>query len=206
MITPEILHWLRPDLAMARAEITAPKLQAACEKYGITSAREQAHLLAQLAQLAHESGFNPVSENLNYSAAGLLRTWPGRFNWLTAAQCAYKPELIANKVYADRLGNGSEASGDGWAYRGRGFIQITGRANYRTYGKAVGYDLEGDPSLALQIGIGCLIACAYWQSRGLGRLARNDDLEAVTRGINGGLTGLAERARYLKLAKAALGT
>jgi len=203
VITPEILHWLRPDLAMARAEITAPKLQAACEKYSITSAFEQAHLLAQL---AHESGFNPVAENLNYSAAGLQRTWPDRFNWLTAAQCAYKPELIANKVYADRLGNGSEASGDGWAYRGRSLIQITGRANYRTYGGLIGYDLENDPSLALQIGIGCLIACAFWDAKGLGRLARQGDLEGVTRGINGGLTGLAERARYLARARTALGT
>lgn len=201
MITAQLLRTLRPDLPAARAEITATKLQAAFQKYGIISALEQAHALAQI---CHESGFNPVAENLNYSAAGLRNTWPTRFNVLSAAQYARRPEAIANRVYADRMGNGSEASGDGWAYRGRGLLQITGRSNYRMFGGLVGYDLENDPSLALQIGIGCLIACAYWQSRGLGRLARNDDLEAVTRGINGGLNGLADRARCLALAKTAL--
>jgi putative chitinase len=99
-----------------------------------------------LATAYHETGaaMQPVSENLNYGAPGLLRTFPRYFSPADAAAYARKPEKIANRAYANRLGNGSEASGDGWLYRGRGLVQITGRANYRTYG------IENQPDAALE--------------------------------------------------------
>lgn len=92
----------------------------------------------------------PVEENLNYSAERLRQVWPHRFTTAEAKTCAGQPERIANRVYADRMGNGDEASGDGWRYRGRGDVQITGRANYRRLGERLGIDLERDPEQALE--------------------------------------------------------
>src|SRR5688572_5216436 len=100
---------------------------------GIDTPLRRAHFLAQV---AHESGgFKRLVENLNYSADALVRTWPSRFDAATAKQYARQPERIANKVYAGRLGNGDETSGDGWRYRGRGYIQLTGQVNYADYGR-----------------------------------------------------------------------
>lgn len=159
-----------------------------------------------LAQLAHESGFMPIAENLNYSAKRLMQVWPNRFPTLSSAQrCAGNPEALGNTVYAGRLGNGGPESGDGYRYRGRGMIQLTGRANYRTYGPLVGFDLEGDPDLLLQYGVSALVAGAFWKARNLNRWADIDDVTSVTKLINGGLNGLQERVVYLQRAKKALG-
>lgn len=202
MITPELLHYIVPTVNPSTAGLAAPRLQAAAARFNITSPLRVAHFLAQI---GHESGFLPKAENLNYSAKRLCQVWPSRFPTLAAAQrCAYNPRALANTVYAGRMGNGGPESDDGWNFRGRGFIQITGRSNYRTYGRMVGYDLIDQPELALQYGVGALIAAAYWQSHGLNVMADNDDLTSITLAINGGLTGLDERRHLLDRAKAYL--
>ncbi|WP_034335151.1 glycoside hydrolase family 19 protein [Deinococcus misasensis] len=202
LITPELLRAVRPDLPLTIARVLAPKLQDAAEGAGITTRLRVAHLLAQL---GHESGFQPREENLWYSAPRICQVWPSRFPTLESAKpYAMNPAGLANRVYAGRLGNGNEASGDGYRYRGRGLLQITGRSNYRTYGKLIGFDLEAQPELALQFGIGSLVAVAYWTQRNINRLADQDDLQAVTRAVNGGLTGLEDRGVLLRRAKAFL--
>jgi len=169
---------------------------------------------AFLAQVAHESGqLLHLTENLNYSAQGLLATFPKAFATLDEAT-AYEraPEKIANRVYANRLGNGAEASGDGWKFRGRGLIQVTGRTNYRDAGTALGLPLEQEPTMLEQQGPAALSAAWFWKSHQLNALAddeTNDDDAAdfvtITKKINGGTAGLAERQAFWVRAKTALG-
>jgi putative chitinase len=160
-----------------------------------------------LAQIAHETnGFSVVTENLNYSGSALMRVFPRRFrDEAEALTFAKQPERIANRVYADRIGNGNEASGDGWRYRGRGFIGLTGRANYRALGDAIGVDIEADPDQVFDPEVSLAIAAAYWSSRGMNARADADDIRAITRVFNGGVVGLANRQRLLDLAKQTLG-
>ena len=113
-------------------------------------------------------------------------------------------EFASGEAYEGRLDLGNARAGDGRRYKGRGLIQLTGRANYRRVGRVLGVDLEGQPTLAAQPVLGLRIACAFWDGRGLNRHADADDLNAVTRGVNGGLNGLTDRHRYLLRAKAAL--
>lgn len=105
-----------------------------------------------LATAWHETGgtMRPVPENLNYSEKGLRATFPRYFSADDARRYARRPEAIACRAYANRIGNGDEASGDGWTYRGRGYVQITGRANYRTFSKRLALDLEAEPDLAME--------------------------------------------------------
>ena len=154
----------------------------------------KARAAAFLAQVGHESGrLTRLVENLNYSSEGLVATWPKRFDTKLAAQVARKPEQIANIVYADRLGNGSQASGDGWKYRGRGLIQITGKSNYRDCGAVLGLDLLSNPSL-LEIPTNAAMSAGwFWSTSGLNALADAGQFETMTRRINGGLNGLADR-------------
>lgn len=170
-------------------------------------------IAAFLAQLAHESGeFERLVESLNYSAERLTKVWPRRFPTLALAQpFARNEQKLGNRVYANRLGNGDEASGDGFRYRGRGLIQLTGRANYRATGKAIDIDLENKPDLLLEPATSALAAAQFWNSRGLNALADSnvgddddEDFQAITVRINGGTHGLAERKRYWATAKAAL--
>jgi putative chitinase len=142
-------------------------------------------------------------ENLNYSADALLRTWPSRFNAETAAKMARKPEAIANYVYGGRLGNG--ADGDGWKYRGRGLIQLTGKGNYRAAGIALGLDLIGNPDLLEKPEAASLSAAWFWKTNGLNALADANDVAVVTRKINGGLNGLSDRLERFDRAARALG-
>jgi len=162
----------------------------------------RARVGAFLAQTAHESSnYTRLHENLNYSAQALLRTWPRRFNMQNVATYARHPEMIANKVYADRMGNGNEASGDGWKYRGRGIIQITGAENYRQcslhlYGDLILLDqpelLEEDKTVAVSS------ACWFWNSRGLSALADEGRMRDITLRINGGYNGEEDRnSRYV---------
>ena len=158
----------------------------------------KARAAAFLAQVGHESGrLTRLVENLNYSAEGLVATWPKRFGTKLAAQVARKPEQIANIVYADRLGNGSQASGDGWKYRGRGLIQITGKSNYRDCGAVLGLDLLSNPSLLEIPTSGAMSAGWFWSTNGLNALADAGQFETLTRQINGGLNGLADRKDLL---------
>lgn len=154
---------------------------------------------AFLAQIGHESGgLQAVVENLNYSAEGLLKTWPTRFTAATAAACARNPEKIANIVYANRMGN--TAPGDGWKYRGRGPIQITGKNNYLACGKALGLDLVANPEKLEQPEYAARSAAWFWESNGLNALADADRFTDITRKINGGTNGLEDRKQRYKLA------
>jgi putative chitinase len=148
-----------------------------------------------LSQVAHESGnFKVLYENLNYSAAGLIKVFPRYFNPTTAKQFERKPQLIANKVYANRIGNGNEASGDGWNYRGRGYLQVTGRANYKAFSEYIGEDCEKNPDL---------IATKYPLDSALWFFDRNklwslcdkgeENVPIVSKRVNGGTNGLQDR-------------
>jgi putative chitinase len=169
---------------------------------------------AFLAQIAHESAqLCRLIESLNYSAARLMQVWPRRFPTLDKArQYERNPQKLANYVYANRLGNGDEASGDGWKFCGRGLIQLTGRGNYRELAKALGLPLEGQPELLEEPNPAALSAAHFWRSHGLNELAddRNDDNDdedfvMISIRINGGRAGLNERKRYWQKAKSVLG-
>ncbi|BBH11690.1 glycoside hydrolase family 19 protein [Chromobacterium haemolyticum] len=176
---------------VGRAAQWLPHLQAACDKFQINTRNRMACFLATIGV---ESGaLSAVVENLNYSAAGLLATWPNRFTATTAAACARKPQVIANIVYASRMGNGAPASGDGWRYRGRGLIQITGKDGYTAAGAALGLDLIGHPELLELPAHAAMSAAHWWHANGCNQLADAGDMTAVTRRVNGGTNGLAER-------------
>jgi putative chitinase len=166
---------------------------------------------AFLAQCGHESaGWTVFEENLNYSAEGLNKIFKKYFPTLESAQpYARKPQLIANRVYSSRMGNGDEASGDGWKYRGRGPIQLTGKSNYTQYAKDMFEDWESlvnqpdwvteDKDFAL------MSAIWFWNKNGLNALADREDLLAMTKRINGGTIGLEDRIKHYKEAIALLG-
>ncbi len=159
------------------------------------------------AQILHESGnLHYKEENLNYSAQALRTVFPKYFpNDEVAVAFARKPEKIANKVYSSRMGNGNETSGDGWKFRGRGLIQLTGHDNYKMCGTALGVDLVNNPDLLCQNpAIIVSSACWYWDSRDLNELADKDDVLAITKKINGGTNGLEDRKSNLVLAKSVL--
>lgn len=157
--------------------------------FGLTRHLRRCHFIAQV---AHESmGFRRFVENLNYSAVRIGQVWPRLAP--RAHELAHRPEALANAAYADRMGNGDEASGDGWRYRGRGLIQLTGKNNYRDMGKMLGRDLLANPGIAADADIGTMTALAFWKSKGCNEVADTDSVEAITRIINGGLNGLAER-------------
>ena len=145
---------------------------------------------AFLAQVGHESGqLRTLVENLNYSAEGLVRTWPKRFNLVTAAAVARKPEQIANIVYASRMGNGPAVTGDGWRYRGRGLIQVTGWVNYQACGSALNLDLLTKPELLEQPEYAALSAAWWWSKHGLNDLADAGRFHDVGSIINTGKPG-----------------
>lgn len=152
-----------------------------------------------LAQIGHESGGLTIfEEGLNYSAKRMTQVWPKRFPTVeSAAPFANNPQKLANKVYAGRMGNGDAASGDGFAYRGRGFIQITGRDGYRNVGKHAGLDLEKNPDLASDVDNQLAVACGFWAWKGLNPLCDARDFRGVTKKINGGTVGMEDRLAWL---------
>jgi len=141
-----------------------------------------------------------------------MQVWPRRFPTLKKARTYERnPEKLANYVYASRLGNGDEASGDGWRYRGRGLIQTTGRSNYRATGAALTLQLESEPTLLEEPDHASLSAAWFWKSHGLNELADaggagdEEDFETISIRINGGRAGLESRKKYWQAAKDALG-
>lgn len=146
-----------------------------------------------IANLYHESaGFTRLVESLNYSPQRLLAVFPKRFTPAEAVDFAHDERRIAERIYGGRMGNGPEGSGDGFLYRGRGLIQITGRANYRASGKRIGEPLEESPERAAVIPVACVIACDFWHIKGCNELADENKFESVRRAINGGLNGLED--------------
>ena len=165
------------------------------EKFNITTPLRLAHFLAQC---AHESGnFTLVRENLNYSAQRLVQVFPKYFpNLAAATPYDRQPEKIANKVYASRMGNGDEASGEGFKFRGRGYIQLTGKENYKKFGQFIGKDLVANPDL-VATEYPLMSAAFFFNSNNLwaicDRGSTAEVVSSVTRRVNGGVHGLADR-------------
>ena len=170
---------------------------------GITSELRLAHFLAQTA--AETGGYKRLEENLNYSAKRMMAVFPSRFpNMASTAGLANNPRAFALKVYSNRLGNGSPATGDGFTYRGRGLIQLTGRSNYAAREAETSIPLVTHPELASDPKTSLRIACLYWTSRGINGPADQDDVRAVRILVNGGTNGLEEAKAHLARAKKAL--
>lgn len=174
-------------------------------KYEIDST---ARIAGFIAQCSHESqNFKTLEENLNYSAEGLNKIFPKYFVRAGRDAQAYhrQPEKIANIVYANRMGNGDTASGDGWKYRGRGVIQLTGKDNYSRFAKHIGKSLD-DTIAYLKTKQGALeSACWFWKTNGLNEIADSGDIVAMTKRINGGTIGLEDRKAHYAKALAILG-
>jgi putative chitinase len=166
------------------------------EKYDISTPKRQAYFIGQC---MHESGgFKQLKENLNYSAKGLMATWPSRFPDMdTAEKYERNPEKIANKVYSGRMGNTED--GDGAKYIGRGLIQLTGKENYANCGNAIGVDLVANPDLLATPKYAALSAGWFWNRKGLNALADADDIDTITKRINGGLIGIADRKAKVEM-------
>ena len=153
---------------------------------------------AFLAQCAHESGgFVFLKENLNYKAASLRKVFPKYFpDDATAAAYANKPEKIANRVYANRMGNGDENSGDGWRYCGRGLIQLTGKDNYTFFAASIDVPIQ-EAAEYLQTFEGAVqSACFFWEQNNLNQWADKGDILTLTKRINGGTIGLEDRIKH----------
>ncbi len=182
-----------PDAVIAQIPDTA-------SKFNINTPLRLAHFLAQC---GHESGgFKVTSENLNYSAKGLMGIFKKYFPTQSLAESYQRqPQKIANKVYASRMDNGSEASGDGYKFRGRGYIQLTGRANYTAFGKAINEDIANNPDVVS--GKYALLSAAwFWSKNGLNTLADGGATDAtvtsITKRVNGGTIGLPDRIKHFK--------
>ena len=178
------------------------ELDEVIKKYNINSSLRLSHFLAQT---AHESNnFKAIRENLNYSAEGLLKVFPKYFSKDTAMSCARQPEKIANIVYSNRIGNGDKLSGDGYKYRGRGFLQLTGKVNYKSYGDYLEVNLLDNPDLvATKYALSS--AAWYFEKRGLWKICdQGDDIETikkVTKLVNGGYNGLDDRIKKFEIFK-----
>jgi putative chitinase len=165
-----------------------------------------ARVAAFLAQCAHESGnFTAIKENLNYKAESLCKVWPRYFNPSNANEYAHNPEKIANRAYANRMGNGDEASGDGFKFCGRGLIQLTGKDNYSRYAQATEQSLD-DASEHLATFEGCVQSAAwFWEANNLNQFADSGDILTMTKRINGGTLGLEDRQKHYAHALHVLG-
>jgi len=180
------------------------ELEETLPKYEIASSRGRlAHFFAQI---LHESGcLRYDMENLNYSVDGLLKTFPKYFKTREQAEaCARQPEKIANRIYANRMGNGSESSGDGWKYRGRGLIQLTGKSNYAAFAAWINDPRVIDNPDLVSTDYAVHSAVYFWDKNKLNQLADADDVVGLTRKINGGENGLAHRKELLNKANGLL--
>jgi putative chitinase len=173
------------------------------DRFNINTAYRQA---AFIGQCSHECGnFRVLEENLNYRAATLMRLWPKRFPTQEIADSyAGNPKKIANMVYSNRMGNRDEASGDGYRFRGRGCIQLTGYTNYFHAGKAVEVDFVMEPDLVATPKYAAMTAGWFWDTHNCNTLASQQNYEALTKKINGGLIGFDERVKKTKEALAVL--
>ena len=172
--------------------------------YGIDTPQRVA---AFIAQAAHESGnFNALHENLNYRWESLRRVFPKYFPTdELAQQYAHNQEAIANRVYANRMGNGDEASGDGFRYCGRGLIQLTGKSNYQAFADSIETPLEQIPDYLQTFEGAVQSACWFWENNNLNQYADTDDILTMTKRINGGTIGLEDRKKHYEHAKHVFG-
>ena len=192
MITVDTLRRFAPRIV--NPELHAAALEKARLDSSVTTARRLCHFMGQV--FVETGGFTLMEENLNYRNPERLDAIFSAVRGTEDAKMliAAGPQAIANRVYAGRLGNGNEASGDGWRYRGSGYKQLTGRANYRDIGSKIGIDLEGQPELARDPVGAARVAFAFWDNRKCSPLADVGDLEGITEKVNGpARLGLAER-------------
>ncbi|HEY0185762.1 MAG TPA: glycoside hydrolase family 19 protein [Rhodopila sp.] len=192
-------HLTSDEYALWIATLAEPLRRA-----GIAAPRRIAAFLGQCA--VESNGFRRLEEDLGYTAERLCEVWPNRFPSRQAAEaCAFRPEILANRVYAGRMGNGDEASGDGWRFRGRGLIQLSGRSAYQRFARTMNMTLDqaiehaGTPTGAVDS------AVWFWTANQLNTLASTWSIDLITRKINGGSTGAAERSRLCEAALHALG-
>jgi len=177
-------------------------LNATFEKFDISTPLRMA---AFIGQCGHESGnFKMLTENLNYRAEALQKLWPKRFDAAKAQACARNPKMIATVVYSNRMGNRDEASGDAWRFIGRGCIQLTGYSNYYHAGQALGVDFVMNPELVATPMYAALTAGWFWNTHKLNQFADNRDWKMMTKKINGGFIGLADREKHINHALAVL--
>ena len=204
MITAELLSRVAPGIANPSAHAAA--LEMARRSSTVNTKRRLAHFLGQIC--VETGGFRAMEESLAYRDPARLDAIFSAVRGVDDARKLIRlgPQAIANRVYAGRLGNGSEASGDGWKYRGSGYKQLTGRDNYRGVGKVVSMDLEGSPDLARELPAAAKVAFAFWDMRNCSALADDGDVEGVTERVNGpAKLGLAERRAATVRALKALG-
>lgn len=194
-------------LSLAQGARWFPFIESAMRDFKIDTPLQKAHFIAQV---GHESGgFEKVTESLNYSVSGLLATFPSRVTVTQANMLGRKDgqpadqRQIANLVYGNRLGNRA-GTDDGWKYKGRGLIQITGRSNYQQCGEGIGIDLENQPEKLSEDKFAALSAAWFWQSRNINGPADRDDLVAVRKLVNGGTNGIDDCRARLEKAKAVL--
>ena len=164
------------------------KYQSLFNKFNVNTQLRLSHFLGQL---QHESGLKPIEENLRYSAKRLTEVFGKYFSPITAKQAEFKPQIIANKVYANRMGNGNEASGDGYKFRGRGMLMITGKNNYKAlteWAKKNGIDADylNNPDLLLREADALISALWYWSVNNTNQYADKDDILSVSRIVNVG--------------------
>jgi putative chitinase len=219
-MTPTLEHLIAAGIKRDVAERWLPHVKNALERFEITSPRQVA---AWLAQTAHESaGYTALVENLNYSADTMAVVWPTRFAELGPnkkpkkdakgkntpnkfAQALHrKPEMIANAVYSNRMGNGNIESGEGFKYRGRGLKQLTGKDNHRACSEGLGVDLVANPDMLLEPQYASLSAAWFWSKNKCGPLADSGDFVALTKRINGGTIGLEDRQKRYKAVLSAM--
>lgn len=205
MITLEILQKLFPATKVEILAEYVDPINAVGERYELFANKNR--IAGFLAQTGHESGgFRIIVENLNYSAKGLMTVFPRYFPTVElATQYARQPEKIANRVYANRMKNGDEASGDGWKFRGRGLIQLTGRDNYTRLAAAL--EMTLDETVAyLETRPGAAVGAGwYWGTNNLNAYCDNNDIVGMTKRINGGTIGLADRQAHYNHALEVLG-
>lgn len=210
-MTVSELSKIMPLALTSRVKLFAPELEKTMQRYEINTRLRKA---AFIAQLAHETGaLAHFIENTNYSATRLAAVWPNRFkDKLTglpnklALSLHRNPEMIANNVYANRMGNGSVASGDGWKYRGKGAFHCTGREMYQLLSKEFGVDFVANPELLEKPEWAALSAGWFWNLKKLNTLADQGRFELITRRVNGGLNGQKERLDYYNRALKVLST
>ena len=196
-----------PETSRARIDEVIAAFNMHSFTFGMTSPKRVTHFFAQI--YAESGALKATSENMNYSAQRLLQVWPSRFKSLPDVEkYAHNPERLANFVYANRMGNGNEASGDGWKYRGRGFIGLTGKEQYEKFNR---YDLCTEdvlknPDKVAEYPLNLVSALWFWETHKLNEIADLDDggkigetiVERITKKINGGLNGLSDRKFYYR--------
>ena len=197
MLTLEQIQYLCPNNKNPKDLTTA--LNIILPKYEINT---KERIACFLAQTIHESTqYTTLKENLNYSAAGLCATWKKRFPSVDSARPYHRnPIKIANKVYCDRMGNGSESSGDGYKFRGRGCIQLTGKDNYTLFAKSIGKTVDETVAYCETLQGALESGCFFWKTNNLNKLADSGNFIGLTKVINGGTTGLEDRKDIYNIA------